>query len=126
MANGNLNGNSYKSCDLKLLRGAARLVDLGGEDEVRFGEALGGMGPEGDLDASPGEQDVGVMSLLFGDRADLVGERQRFLKVGKREAAGDVVIVDDLPVGDFFEQAIEFDAFESGGASAAGDTGFGS
>ena len=51
------------------------LVDLGGQDEVVFGEAADGVGPQDDPDlAIAFEMEVGVMPFFFGERGDLVEE----------------------------------------------------
>jgi hypothetical protein len=41
---------------------------------------------------------VGVMSLAFGDRADAVDEIERLHEIGELKGAGDVMLVDHLPI----------------------------
>ena len=84
------------------------------------------MCPDGDLGFTPGEQDVGMMALLFGDGSGFVDEVEGGLEVGKGEDAGDVVLVDDVPVGELMAEAVELLAMERGYATTAGDAGFGS
>ena len=66
-----------------------------------------------------------MMPLVFGDCADFVRESESLLEIGKREGASNVVIVDDLPVRDFFEKVVEINTFECGRAAAAGNAVFG-
>src|SRR5439155_2697059 len=74
------------------LRGV-RVVDLGGEDEVAFGQAVDFVGPDFHPDLAPGEKDIGVMPLLLRDSTYLVGEVQGGLEVRKFEFLLDVVII---------------------------------
>ena len=48
-----------------------------------------------------------MMPLVFGDCADFVRKSESLLEIGEREGASNVVIVDDLPVRDFFEKVVE-------------------
>lgn len=75
------------------------MVYFGRHDEVAFGQTVDFVGPNRNLDLTPGEQDIGVMALLFGKRTDPVYKIQGLPEVREGERAGDVVLVDDLPVG---------------------------
>ena len=50
--------------------GAGQAVNLGGHDEVAFGEGVDFVGPEGDFGLSPFQNEVWMMALLFGERPD--------------------------------------------------------
>jgi hypothetical protein len=54
--------------------------------------------PGRNLDLAPSEQDIGMMSLLFGQFANPVHESQRGLEIGKLVGASDVMFVDNLPL----------------------------
>ena len=41
------------------------------------------MGPKRDFDLAPSQQNIGMMSLLLGQFADSIHERQRGLEAGK-------------------------------------------
>jgi hypothetical protein len=56
---------------------------------------------------SPGEEDVRVMALLFGDGAHFVYKRQRLSEVGELEFAHDVMPFYDFPLRRLFSQIIE-------------------
>ena len=97
-------------------------VNLCGHDEVALGEAVDLVRPKRDFGFAPGEQNVGMMPLLFGQSAQAIHEIERLLEIGKGERASDVVLVDHAPVGDDFVQRLEVLAFERRHAAAAGDT----
>jgi hypothetical protein len=65
-----------------------------------------------------------MMALLFCERADAVHEGKGFLEVGEGEGTSDVVLIDDLPVGELVAEVVEFGAREGRDSSAAGNTGF--
>src|SRR5580658_216704 len=89
---------------------SAQLVDFGGKDEIAFGEAVDLVGPGGDFRFAPREQNIGMMSLLFGDGAHFVHERERLLEIGEREGARDVVPVDYLPLRHLLCEGVEVSA----------------
>ena len=66
------------------------------------------MRPQGNFRFSPGEQDVGVVPLLFRQRADTIDEVEGLLEIGEGEGAGDVVLVDDFPMGPIRELFMNF------------------
>ena len=103
-----------------------QLVDLGGEDEVALGETVDFVCPNGDLGLSPGEDNVRVMALFFGDRAYFVHEFERGLEIGEGERASNVVLVDDMPIGQLMAEVVELLAVQGWNASLAGDASFGS
>jgi hypothetical protein len=73
------------------------LVDLGGQDEIAFCQAVDLVGPGRNLDFSPGKEDVRVVSLHFSELAYLVDKLERFPKVGKREGLREVVFLHGVP-----------------------------
>jgi hypothetical protein len=101
------------------------LLDLGGEDEIAFGEAVDFMRPDGDLHLAPGEVNVRVMVLGFSQFADLIRKRKRFQEVLEGEFLFEVMFSNDLPAGaQFCLKLLEGLAFECGHASFAKDTLF--
>src|SRR5467141_2101926 len=84
------------------------LVDLGGHDEIAFGQAVDAVRPQRDFHFAPREQNVGMMALLFREDSDAVHEVERLLEIWKFEGARAVVFVDDLPVGKLVAETMEF------------------
>ena len=101
-----------------------KLVNLGGHDEITLAEAVDLVRPQRDLSFAPGEQNVGMMALLLRDRTYAIDEVERLLEIGKLECAGDVVLVDDVPVGELMAKRVKFRAVKRRSASAAGCAGF--
>src|SRR5580698_494679 len=101
---------------------ARETVDLGGHDEVALGEAIYFVGPQSDFGFAPGEKDVGMVSLLFGERTDMVDQGEGLLEVGELELAMKVMLVGDLPLRDALVQPFNLFDVEGGNASTAGDT----
>jgi len=97
------------------------LIDLRRHDEVAFREAIDCVCPEGDGGLTPAEQDVGMMTLFFGQRPDAVYEVERFLEIREAELAGDVVLVNYLPVGKLVAEGVQFGTLEGRGAAATGN-----
>jgi hypothetical protein len=50
------------------------LIDLCGENEIALCQAVDFVRPDGDLDFAPGQEDVGMMSLLFGNLSHAIDE----------------------------------------------------
>src|SRR4051794_9080433 len=63
------------------MRALRRLVRLRRQDEVVLAQAAHGVGPEGHLHPSPGQEDVGVVPLALGDLAQAVDEVEGFAEV---------------------------------------------
>jgi len=101
-----------------------QLIDLRGHDEVAFGQAVDFVRPQGDLGFAPGQQDIGMVALLLGHGSYAVHEGEGLLEIGKGEGAREVVLVDDLPVGELVAEVVEFRAFQGWDSTAAGDAGF--
>ena len=75
-------------------------VNLRGHNEIALGEPVDAVRPEGDVCFSPREQDVRMVSLLFGDRANAIHEIQCLLEIRKTKLALEVMLVVDRPIGD--------------------------
>lgn len=102
-------------------------VDLCRKNEIRFGQAVDGVSPDCDFDLTPCEKDIGMMSLLLGNRADAIYESEGRLEVRKLVGAGDVVLIDDRPLvrlGELTANVGEFFSFKRRNATSAGNTGF--
>ncbi len=77
--------------------GFVELVDLCGQDEIALRQAIDFVRPGGDLDFSPGKEDVWVVPLLLRELAYAVYEREGSAKIGKREGLRDVVFLNNIP-----------------------------
>jgi hypothetical protein len=104
---------------------ALQAVDLGGEDEITLGESVNFVCPGRDFGLTPAEQNVRVMTLLFGKLPDLVHESEGLAKVREPKGAGDVMALYYVPCGHLLGKGFEFLAFERRNAAAARHTGFG-
>lgn len=99
------------------------LIDLGGHDEIAFRQAIDLMCPERDFRAPPGQQDVGMVSLLFGNFARAVDELQGLPKIRKAELSCEVMLVNYLPLWYLLVQLGELFAFQGRNTTTAGYTG---
>ena len=93
------------SLGFKLFR---KVVDFGGEDEVALGQAIHLVRPGGDFNLAPGQQDVGMMALLFRDGADPIDKVERGLEVREGVGAADVVFIDDPPLRKLVAEVVQF------------------
>jgi len=100
-------------------------VDLRRHDEITFGQAVDLVGPDGDFGFSPLQQDIRMMALFLGDSADAVDEVESIFEIGEAEGAGDVVLVDHVPIRELMAEGVKLLAFEGRDASLAGDAVFG-
>ncbi len=96
------------------------LVDLCGQDEIALREAIDLVRPSRDLDFSPGEEDVWMMTLFLRKFTYAVYEREGFTKVRKLEGLRDVVLFDNAPAIHLLLQGNEFLTLERRDASPAG------
>src|SRR5579884_2251912 len=85
------------------------LVDLGREYEIALRESVYFVGPNFHSHFAPREIDIGVMALLFGDRAHFVREIERRLEIRELEFPFNMVTADHVPMLDFSGQ--RFDLF---------------
>jgi hypothetical protein len=88
--------------------GFVELVDLCSQDEIALCQTVDLVGPNGDLDFSPGKEDIWVVALLFCKMAYAVYELKGFAKVGKLEGLRDVVLVVHVPSVHLLLQRGEF------------------
>jgi hypothetical protein len=98
-------------------------VDFGGEHEIAFGQSVDLVREGGYFRLAPGQQNVGMVALLFRDRAGAVDEVERFLKIGEAENLVQMMLGDDFPIGQFSFEGGQGVAFERGNAAAAGNAG---
>src|SRR5919198_5505648 len=87
-------GRFLKGCDAK-----SEPVDLGGEDEVVVGEALGGVGGEGHRDPAPAQLQVGVVPLRLGEQGDPRGEAEGVAEVAELEDSAQRLVALARPGG---------------------------
>jgi hypothetical protein len=112
----------------KVWSAGIQLINFRCHDEIAFRQAIDLVRPESNFDFTPGEQNVGMVPLLFGDLAHFVNEGERLLEVWKRERTGDVVLVDYLPVSPLrhlLMDLFKFFSLERRHAPTAGNTGLG-
>ena len=103
-------------------RTLANIVDPGGHDEVVLRQPVNLVGVQSDFHLSPSEQDVRVMPLLLGDRADFINEFQSRLEIWERERPHDVVLINGGPAGGMPQQAFEFASLDGRHPALAGNT----
>ena len=72
-------------------------IHLGGENEVALGQTIDLVCPNLNPDLAPRQVEIGMMTLLLGDRSDAVYEGQRLREVGKSVGLGQVMILPDFP-----------------------------
>src|SRR5438034_1100597 len=61
-------------CAMNALCAIRQLIDLRSQDEIAFAQAVDFVRPDRDLHSAPGKTDVRMMTLLFRQLADSVGE----------------------------------------------------
>jgi hypothetical protein len=72
-------------------------IDLGSQDEIALRQTIDFVRPDGDLNSSPSQKDVGMVTLLFGEVSDLDDKVESLAKVGKFKRSCDVVSLNDIP-----------------------------
>jgi hypothetical protein len=82
------------------------------------------MSPQCDVSFSPGQQNIGMMSLLLGQRSCAIHEIQCLLEVGETILAMYVMFSLDLPLRDAFVQLFEFLSLERRDFASAGHAFF--
>ena len=82
------------------------------------------MGVSGDFRTAPGQQNIGVVALFFGDRAREIDKIQRLLKIRKTKDPVQMVVIDDLPFGYLRPQRRQFVAFQWRNSPRTRDTDF--
>jgi len=98
---------------------ALKPVDLRGHDEVTFRKAVDLMRPQRDPGLAPREQNVGMVALFLGQRADAIYEGERFDEIGKGKCTVKVMLVDHVPLRNALVQRLKFFALERRYSAAA-------
>jgi hypothetical protein len=73
------------------------LVDLCSQDEIALCQTIDFVRPDGDLNPSPSEKDVRMMTLLLREIPNLVDKLESRAEVRKLEGFCDVVLLNDIP-----------------------------
>ena len=74
------------------------LVNFRGHDEIALGQSVNLVRPQSDFSLSPGQHNVGMMSLLFRNCPYSIYEIQGLLEVGESEIACEMVFLDHAPL----------------------------
>jgi hypothetical protein len=85
-------------------------VDFGGEHEIAFGQPIDLVSENCNLYPAPGEQEVRVMPLLFGNGPRAVNEIESGFEIREFENAMQVVFVHHFPAGQLGFQGFELRA----------------
>jgi hypothetical protein len=104
--------------------GPAHAINLRGHDEIALREAVDLVSPNRDVNFAPRQQNVGMVSLLLGYRANAVYEFERLLEVGEFEFAMQVMLFVNRPLWNTSVQFLQLQALDRRNASAAGNAGF--
>src|SRR5262249_47499997 len=88
------------------------------------GEAVDLVGIGFDIDLAPREVNVGMGALLFRHDADAVHEGESRFEIGKQIGLDNMMLVDDLTIGDLGGELPQLLTFEGRHAAAAGDAVF--
>jgi len=74
-------------------------------NEVAFGQAIDLVGPQSDLGLTPGQEDVGMMTLILGQLPNPVHKGERLFEIGELELPYEVVLIGDLPFCHLFVES---------------------
>jgi len=77
-----------------------RPVNLCSHNEIALGEAVDLVRPHRDLGFAPGQQNIRMMPLLFGERSHSIHEIKCLFEVRELEQASDVMLIDHAPLRD--------------------------
>lgn len=94
-------------------------INFCGHNEIALGQAIDFVSPQCYSDLAPPQQNVGMMSLLFGERANPIYKVERLFEIGELEFAAKVMFRGDRPCGNAPVEFLEFLAFERRNTSAA-------
>jgi len=72
-------------------------INLRGENEIGFGQAVHLVGPNRHFGFTPSEQDIGVMSLFLGKRAHAIDESQRGFEIRELVDTGKMMFLYNFP-----------------------------
>ena len=106
------------------LRHGVQRIDLRRHDEVTFGQPIYFVRPQRHFDLTPTQQQVGMMSLLLGDRAYTIDEIQSLFEVRKGEYARNMMFIHHLPLRKLVAVTVQLISLERWHTAAAGNTGF--
>ena len=84
------------------------LVDLCSQDEIAFCQTIDFVRPDGDLDSSPSQKDIGMVTLLFREIPNLADKFESPAKIGKLQSFCNVVLLDHIPSVNLLLQRGEF------------------
>ena len=73
------------------------MVDLCGQDEITFCQTIDFVGPDRNLNFSPSQKDVRMVTLLFREIPNLIDKFESPAKIGKLQSFCDVVLLDHVP-----------------------------
>ena len=68
-----------------------------------------------------GQTQVGVVTFVFGQAADLVDKPQPLGKIREKEGPEQMVLIDDFPVGQLVSEPPKLYTLQRGHAAAAGN-----
>ena len=101
-----------------------RSIDLRCENEIAFRQPIDLVRPDFYLNLSPTEEDIGMVSLLFGDVSDFVDEIEGSPEVGEFEVSLNMVIVNDGPIFQLRLQRLDLICSQRRYTATTRDTGF--
>jgi hypothetical protein len=100
---------------------SSKPVDLGSENEIAFGEPIDLVRPDRDPDLAPRERDIRVMALVFGKLSDLIHEAQGRLEIRESQLPFQMVVINDLPLGNLRRKRPDLGCGQRRDATPAGN-----
>ena len=98
-------------------------VDLCGHNEIALSQAIDLVRVDRNLGFAPGEKNIRMVALLFGDCAGTVHEIKRFFEVRETKCPVQMVLVHDLPIGQLSFEFVQGVSFKRGNAAFARNAG---
>lgn len=83
-----------------------QLVDASRQYEIAFCQSLDFVGPDFDFYHAPGQVNIRVMALLFGQFSYAVHECQRGHEVRESKRSGEMIFLLDLPAVELNEEIV--------------------
>src|SRR5437879_4963321 len=96
-------------------------IDLCRQDEVALRQPLDFMREDLDPDFAPGKRQVRMMALLLGHLPHAIDVVESLPEVREEKALFEVVLLDDLPIGNLGRQFPEFLSLQRRRAAHAGN-----
>src|ERR1035437_7419359 len=87
-------------------------VDFGGKNKIALGQAVDLVGPNLDFDLAPRQVQVGMVPLLFGNRAHAVDKVQGRPEIGEPVRLRQMMLIHHLPAGQLRQHFPQLLAFE--------------